>query len=348
MDNTPKEYSQELLVHFDTIEHFVSVEEFCKTAETVDQLAHILNRQLFHESIKFTTYVKPPEKGGFQEIFNFLSAHGPDIVVGVVAQPLIDAFLEETTGKDLKESFKSIIRGTINNVQAIPKDIHHDVTISIPFALKLLAELTRGYMTKKPLEIQQIDPKNMIGFDASKIKTQFYTMCAKSGRIKGIGFSREHNFPIKQSDFIKQVVADPIETDVIQKRYELHEVTIIAPVNVQDSQVQWKTKDKHTDKRVSFLMADDKFRKEFFGGLYPLKETKKDDEMLVYVEYTTIIHPNGKKSDKRQAIKVFRFNDKDIDPVPEGIKLNTPNLTADPRQGTLFNMREIGTKKVNL
>ena len=348
MENSPKEYSQEFLVHFDTSEHFVSVEEFCKTAETVDKIAHILNRQLFHESIKFTTYVKPPEKGGFHEIFNFLSTHGPDIIVGAVAQPFIDALLEETTGKDLKESFKRIIRDTINNLQALPKDIHHNITISIPFALKLLVELTKGYLTKNPLEIQQIDPKNMIGFDASKIKNQFYTMCAKSGRIKGIGFSRTHNFPIKQSDFIKQIVAEPIQTDNIQKRYELHEVTIIAPVNVHDSQVQWKTKDKNTDKKVSFFMADDKFRNDFFSGVYPLKETKKDDDMLVYVEYITTIHPDGRKFEKRQAIKVFRFNDRDIEPIPEGIKLNNTNLTANPRQGTLFNMNEIGTNKVHL
>ena len=167
-------------------------------------------------------------------------------------------------------------------------------------------------------------------------------MCARSGRIRGIGFSRGHNFPIKQNDFIKQIVAEPIQTDIIQKRYELQEVTIIAPVNVQDSQVQWKTKDKRTGKKVSFLMADDNFRKEFFGGLYPLKETKKDDEMLVYVEYITTIRPDGKKYEKRQAIKVYRFNEQEISPVPNDIKLNVRNLTANPSQATLFNMDEIG------
>lgn len=341
MDNTPQKYSQELLVHFDTTEHFISVEEFCKTAKTIDEIAHILNRQMFNGAIKFTTYVKPPENGGFQEVFNFLSHHGPDIVIGVMAQPLVDAVLEETIGKDLKDSFRALIRTGINSVKSVPEDIHHDITVSIPFALKLLSELTKSYLIRKPIDILKVDPKNVIGSEASRVKTQFYTMCARSNRIKGIGFSKKHNFLIKREDFVKQIGLDPIQTDIIQRRYELHEVTIIAPVNVQDSKVQWRTEDKHNGKKVSFFMADETFRNEFFGGLYPLKETKKDDEMLVYVEYTTTTHPNGKKYEKRQAIKVYRFNDRKLAEVPESIKLNTSYLNANPNQGELFDTTKL-------
>lgn len=352
MNNTPKEYSQEFVVHFDVADRRLTIDEFYQTAKTVQIITDSFNHLLFESKPVIGIYVRPPEPGGVIEVLDFVAQH--PVGSWIIAQyggRFLEGILKDLTGKDVEElgsALSAETRDLIRDILQHSVQDYKQIKVDIPIGLKLLKGSVETFLQKEAKELASIEGSEKIPLEASVAKNKFYTMCAKSSRIKGLGFSRDHNFSIKKNDFIKRVVAEPIQTDIIQRRYELHEVTIIAPVNVKDSKVQWKTEDKNTGKGVSFLMADDKFRKEFFGGLYPLKETKKDDEMLVYVEYTTIIHPNGKKSDKRQAIKVFRFNDKDIDPVPEGIKLNTQNLTADPRQGTLFNMKEIGTKKVNL
>lgn len=345
-----KNCSQEFIVHFDVSDHRLTIDEFYQTAKTVQVLTDSFNQLLFDKKPLIGVYVKPPKNGGIIETLELVCSQHPLISLVVVPCGLLflEGIIKDLSGMNIGEMGQAFSAQTRQLFQDIIISANHDyqqLRVDIPIGLDLLKGSIETFLQKKASEIRKIEGSNNIPIEASLAKNKFYTMCARSGRIKGISFSKSHTFPIKQNDFSKYVEVEPIQTDDVQRRYVLHEVTIIAPVNVQDSQVQWKTKDKRTSKKVSFLMADDKFRKEFFGGLYPLKETKKDDEMLVYVEYITTIHPNGTKSEKRQAIKVFRFNDREIAPVPENIKLNIPNLTADPRQGTLFNMKEIGTKK---
>lgn len=345
--NTPQEYSQEFVIHFDVSSHRLTIDEFYETAKTIQTITDGFNELLFARKPTVEVYVRPPEKGGLVEVLELIIKEHPLVPVVVVPVGLLflEGIIKDITGKNIGEmgqTFSAETRKIIQDMVTSTSNDLQQLKVDIPIGLELLKGSVEAFLQKEPQEIKKIEGSSKIPLDASLAKNKFYTMCAKSGRIKGLGFSREHKFPIKQQDFIKHVVAEPIQTDVIQKRYELHEVTIIAPVNVQDSQVQWKTKDKRTGRRVSFLMEDDNFRKEFFGGLYPLKETKKDDEMLVYVEYITTIRPDGKKHEKRQAIKVYRFNEREISPVPNDIKLNVKNLTANPSQSTLFDMDQIG------
>lgn len=343
MNNAPNEYSQEFVVHFDIPDHRLTIDEFYQTAKTVQIITDSFNQFLFDGKPLVGMYVKAPEKGGVIETLELVLVQHPliSVVVTPVGVLFLDGIIKGLVGKNISEMGQTFSIGTQKIIQDMVNDTANDIQrlkIDVPVGLELLKGSVEVFLQRDSNEIKKIEGSEKISLDASVAKSKFYTMCAKSGKIKGLGFSRKHEFPIKQSDFIKHIIAEPIQTDDIQRRYELHEVTIIAPVNVEDSQVQWKTKDKNTGKRISFFMTDGNFRNEFFGGLYPLKETKKDDEMLVYVEYTTTTHPNGKKYEKRQAIKVYRFNDRNLAEVPESIKLNTPYLNANPNQGELFDI----------
>ena len=274
MANTPKEYSEEFIVHFDVSSHRLTIDEFYETAKTIQAITDGFNQLLFDRKPTVGVYVKPPEKGGLVEVLELMITEHPLISVVVVPVGLLflEGIIKDITGKNIGEMGQTFSAGTRKIIQDMATSTSNDLQrlkVDIPVGLELLKGSIETFLQKDPNEIKKINGSEMIPLEASLAKNKFYTMCARSGRIRGLGFSREHNFPIKQNDFIKHIVADPIQTDDIQRRYELHEVTIIAPVNVQDSQVQWKTKDKKTGKRVSFLMSDEKFRKEFFGGLYP-------------------------------------------------------------------------------
>lgn len=342
MDKIVREYSQELLIHFDVADQRLTIDEFYQTAITIRTLTDVFNKVLFENKAIVGVYIRPPKPGGVVEVLDLVVKH--PVISWVVAQygaQFLEGILKDITGKDVTEmgsAFSAETRKFLRDLCTSAYNDYQKLKVDVPVGLELLRGSVESFLLKEPKRIVAMNLNDKIPVEAFNAKSKFYTMCARSGKIKGIGFSRSHDFPIKYNDFPKYIEVEPIQTDDIQKRYELHEVTIIAPVNVQDSQVQWKTKDKKTGKKVNFTMEDNNFRKEFFSGLYPLKETKKDDEMLVYIEYITTIHPNGKKFEKRQAIKVFRFNDRELAPVPDDIKLNTSNLTANPKQGKLFDL----------
>ncbi len=338
-----KDYSQEFIVHFDVDEHRLTIDEFYQTAKTVQVLTDNFNQLLFDKKPLIGVYVRPPKNGGVIETLELVISQHPLISLVVVPTGLLflEGIIKDLSGMNIGEmgqAFSAQTRKLLQDIIISTQNDYHQLKVDIPIGLDLLKGSIETFLQRKQNEIRKIQGSDRIPVDASLAKNKFYTMCAKSGNIKGIGFSKAHTFPIKRNEFPKYIEAEPIQTDSIQKWYELHEVTIVAPVNVQDSQVQWKTQDNHTNKKISFYMTDENFRKEFFSGLYPLKETKQDDEMLVYIEYITVIHPNGKKSERRNAIKVFRFNDRILGKVPDEIKVNTPNLTANPKQGQLFDL----------
>lgn len=337
-----KEYSQEFIVHFDVDEHRLTIDEFYQTAKTVQVLTDSFNKILFDSKPIIGVYVRPPRPGGIIEVLDFVVQHPiGSWLIAKYGASFLEGILKDLCGKDVKELGLALSQETRKFIHDFSSSIQHDyrnLKVSIPVGLELLKANIEMFLflpptyTYRGIFLQHKIP------EAFEAKNKFYTMCAKNEKIKGVSFSKTHNFPIKQQDFLRHIQPEPILTDEIITKYELHEVTIVAPVNVQDSQVQWKTQDNHTNKKISFYMTDENFRKEFFSGLYPLKETKQDDEMLVYIEYITVIHPNGKKSERRNAIKVFRFNDRILGKVPDEIKVNTPNLTANPKQGQLFDL----------
>lgn len=343
MENTVREYSQELLVHFDVADQRLTIDEFYQTAITVRTLTDVFNKVLFENQAIVGVYIRPPKPGGVVEVLDLVVKH--PVISWVVAQygaQFLEGILKDITGKDVTEigsAFSAETRQFLRDLSTSAYNDYQKLKVDIPVGLELLKGSVENFLLKEPKHIVAMHLNDQIPVEAFNAKSKFYTMCARSGKIRGIGFSKKHYFPITQQNFQKYIQPEIFESINVQTRYELHEVTIVAPVNVADSNVQWKTEDKYSHKKLSFYMVDNTFRKEFLGGLYPLKETNKDDEMLVQIEYIITTHPNGKKSERRQAIKVFRFNNRVLATVPKGIKLNVPTLTANPQQGELFDTK---------
>lgn len=340
----PREYSRELLVHFDVTDKRLTIDEFYQTAKTIQILTNSFNQLLFKNKSAVGVYIRPPQPGGVIEILDLVVQH-PIVtwVLGAWGGLFLEGIITDLTNKNINELGQAFSAQTRKLLLDIIHSSHRDyqkLKIDVPVGLELLKMSIVKFLLEKP-NLSSIKTNIILteAPEAALAKSRFYTMCAKSGKIRGLGFSRDHNFPVKQNDFMKYVLPEPIQQSVIQTRFELHNVTIVCPVNIADSQVQWKTQDKFSHKKISFYMTDDKFRNEFLSGQCPLKETKKDDEMLVYIEYITTFKPNGKKQERRNAIKVFRFNDRVLAPVPNGIQLNVANLTANPMQGELFDVK---------
>ena len=326
-------YSQDFFVHFNVSDQKLTIEEFYQTAKTVQNLTDIFNQLFFDSAPTFAVYVRPPRNGSFIETF-IISAVGSATVwvLKEIFKEYFSGFFDELAGKELNnlgikhaQIIKNFLSSDLHSTKA---DIQSVVAITTDAVRSFLSQ---DIHNKKLKQISRHLP-----IEATITKNQFYTTCANSQQIKGVGFTEQDFFPIKKEKFMNYVIATPLDMDYIETRYELQEITIVSPVNVEESDVKWRGEDKNTHQKITFAMHDKNFREKFLQGAFPLKQTKRDDEMLVYIAYRTTFYPNKKPQTTKEAIKVFRFNNQILDKVPTGIKLNIQNLTINPQQGELF------------
>jgi len=299
---------ERLCVHFDTKEHFITLEDFVSTVSSIDIIAQNFSENLLQSKGKIKVYIYPPEKGSFLlEIGLFICT---TIAASVITEE-VKGFIKGTSGYELGSGGENF------------------------------GKLITGFLSKTSDEVNRIEsilyPKYNID-EAIKAKADLYNILSKNKEIKGIGFSKEEKFPIKRTDFIHRMV--PPTTKFLPVKEELKELIIVKSVNT-DENLQWDFKDVNTKESFSANIEDEEFNLMLLNGKCPLKKKSTPDIVLALVEFRKKME-NGKERKDAYIVKdVYKFNNKVLKTRPKGLRINKPQKqTNGQMELELFNTEE--------
>lgn len=288
-----------LYVHFDTKEHFITLEDFISTVSSIDIIAQNFSENLLLSKGKIKVYIYPPERGSFLlEIGLFVGS----IIASAVISEEVKGFIKGISDYKLGNGGEN------------------------------MGKLITGFLSKTSDEIKRIEsilpPKYNID-EALKAKADLYSVLSKNKEIKGIGFSNEGKFPIKRSDFINRMVTPT--TKFLPVKEELRELIIVKSVNT-DENLQWDFKDVNTKESFSANIEDEDFNLKVLNGQCPLKKKATPDIILALVEFRKKMENGKERKDAYIVKEVYKFNNKRLKTRPKDLRLNKPKK---PNNGQL-------------
>jgi hypothetical protein len=305
-----------LPIHFDVGEHSLALKTFLSSAEAVDQILMDLNQKFFEGKVDYRLLVLPPEPGSFKQN---LAIAGSILTCSWL-------FLESDIGK-------GYVKGLTGHEPAYWSETAGEGTKE----LVLLKESVKGVLEKTVPTLMEVGVQPQQFWNLYVGKNKFYEACICDEKVNGVGFDESSNFPVRREKFIEHTAAlnSNITTD---SELKIHDLIIVSPVTAKNSNNMWKTKDKHTKEQVNFYLKDDEFYLSFIAGLHPLKETENDDEITALIRYEYTYQGGVLVDTKKNAIKIFRFNQTKIAEIPEDLEsLNIRfNDSIDPSQMNLF------------
>jgi hypothetical protein len=260
--------------------------------------------------VDFKIYVLPTQEGSYQDIIKIVTANRITAVCAIGA--LLLAFLTFKSSlkfNDLDEAnqqleFMKHIKTMGLSYDDLPTDsmkkIYNDI-----FLQKEKAKRYKALLNDK-------DVKNDINI------------------ANDSEFNQIHKTEVKRNEFAEFII-EP-ESEKLEPTYKLHKVRIDSPIITLDSNAQWKTKDLHTKKPISFYLEDKNFKADFLSDKYPLKKTSGDDTMVVYIEYERKLKDEEEIITRRNAVEVYQINEHLIKEIPEGLEFNNKNLRKNPNQ----------------
>lgn len=281
--------SEKILFHFDIKQSCMPVDDFVITATSLQKVCNQFASKCFVN----TTYdlsICPVENGSIKDFF-IGTLVGGLLLNG--ASDYMGGFIKGLTGKSLTEY------GENNAV--------------------LFKEMVIGFYSQ---DVERLKIPEELNLDvAVKAKSDFYTMCCNNQDIKGLGFHSNDEFPIKRSDFPRYVSKDIIRD--LPDELVLHELIVYKPINIP-SDNQWSFKDNKTQSIINATINDEGFKNGFLSGKYPLKSSKQNDIIIALLRYKRKMINGEEKIVGKEIDTVFKFNDKNIKPLPDNILFNLP------------------------
>ncbi|WP_085786891.1 hypothetical protein [Ketogulonicigenium robustum] len=319
-----------LVLHFDTGEHTIALDTFVETADAARAMIQALAKECFGPFIEVELHVLPPEEGSFLTVLRAIIVKGGIAVGGLIAAgagtvtildfPYIKSYIEARTGKTYAQmgaEHGSSGRAAMSEGQAEA----------------LLISAAESLLSATPSDIQTIC--DILPDDVVQARADFYEACYADRDIKGVGFSREDDFPILRNSFLSysqpgQKKRD--DTDLPQWDVAIDYVQVTSPqwdLNDQKTR-QWKGKDSD-NKSCLFVIEDEQFW---------LRVHTRDlhaevlDRLKVQWAYKT----EKNKITARRVLKVLKFN---------GVELSKP-LKADALDAILGRYRLLERPKDQL
>lgn len=318
INDTDNQEFETIFVHFDTDNHYITLNEFMQTLNTYETITKNFTSDLMGIKSGVKIYVLPPKNGGFV------------ISIGLWVASTAAAAIVGTT---FSEEFKGLVKGLTKNSKKFPNGYEMGT------GGEILGEMITGFVEQTSEEIDRLDKliPNKKNIDISKkAKADFYAMCSKDSKIKGIGFSEKHEFILKRQDFVERATQPQVKPLPIKE--ELKELIVAKPVNI-DEDLQWDFKDKNTKESLTAKMQDETFKAMHLMGKYPQKKASNPDIITARVEYHDNLK-NGKESKDEYIITdVYMFNSIKLKTIPAHLKLNRKKK-IDNGQLNLFENKE--------
>lgn len=291
----------EFPIHFNVPNHYLRIDDFVSFSKDMKKIILEFNARTFNNSTTVEIFILPPKDG------TFLGKWGIKLTLTSISAGSL--FMAMDT--DISKGF---IRGLTTHEPAYYAEMVGSETRK---GAILLVDATKGFLEKNAnaKELNQIKPTDFP--DAYFAKNDFYRKCILNKNISGIGFTCEDEFPIERNLFIQKIAFLPDKNLGPEPEYEIYQLRIVSPVNTDDSKSQWQLQDVQTRRTLRAYLRDDNFRKDFFGGKYPLKSHDTDDIIIAMIEFKKINFEGEERIIERNIIKVYKFNDIVLDKIPE-------------------------------
>lgn len=317
MNDVNQKDMQVLEVHFGVPQHYLSVREFFELSLDIERVVIDINRLVFFDNTKVKVVIFAPEEGSVKNRFGLSVVFAGSLMLSDIIGDLGIGFVRGLTGHE--PNYYSEIVGSESKKRAIA-----------------LADMTKGFLSKNPEDLSFVKPDEIPR--AYLAKNNFYKRCIANRDMAGIGFDCNDEFPIKREEF-RLKIANLTKKDLgIDPEYKLHHLKIVSSVNTPSSRAQWQFQDMEETKTFGAYMKDKHFRRQFLLGKHPLKMQEEDDVIIAMVEYVKDIEEGEIKVVERNVIKVYRFNDKLFEQIPE-----------DPLVVPILKIKsEVSSKQLNL
>lgn len=292
----------DFIIHYDTGDiHEVSAEAFIAGVNATENFLTACIAELGEkERVKLS--VKSPENGGLVEILAFSSVTLLSII----------KFLESPIGRN----FYFGLFGEY------PESSSYHV-----------GKLLRGIFSRSADEISKMDIQKSLKNKLLRAKHDFFSTCSYDEKIKGIGFDRSHDFPIKRNNFAHHIMPE-IKNDV-HEDYTIYKVFLISPLE-EKRNLTWRFESALTGNTIQAYMNDSDFQNKCNNAENPFKTIKGSmDTMVVLIKKVYEIVDDKEKVKKRSVEKVYKFNDTEFETIPTDIEMEK-SIKKSNNQGDLF------------
>ena len=300
-----------LPIHFDVEGHSLIASDYLVAVSSLNECLKDINNILFQNQLEIEFFVSPDEVGTYKGVTNI-------VVKSIKHTGQVAVFAGGLAGL--------ISLGETDSVRGFVKGLtKHEIDYyktSEEFG-GLLRDLIVAIYTTENDDIRQKAPTGLNIDKLLKDKTSFYSMCVHNKAIHGVGFDDSCEFPIKSNRFpfhTNKGDAKPAPSEYAFFK----DTTIVSPVDV-DRKIQWVLHHQATKNTIRAYMDDEPFKNAFLNGLYPLKQSNKDDTMSVLIEYKREEKDGEVKITETLINTVYSINDIEIVPsegsLPEGTKV---------------------------
>ncbi|MBC6402350.1 MAG: hypothetical protein GDA35_01740 [Hyphomonadaceae bacterium] len=334
----------EIIYHFDLPANSLPLKQFIDTASASQSILDDFNKNIFGNKVEFEIRVRPSEKGGFIEVLAVIISGGVSLLA-FLGTDIGKSYFKGLTGKKPSEWAKDIgekHRKWLENLKRNNAEENTEI-ISAPEPViggerisdeerdaAALAELLVGFLAADADKLQQAGLTPEKFSKAFEARNAIYEACIGNPDVKGLGFDRSHDFPIKRSDFPKLItqIPDQVDTEADTKvdteadteadtegdtpmswNVETVDIVVNSP-NWKRGGRKWQAA---TNKRqnILFSVEDDSF--------WHHVETKDIQPGILDKLRVQWAYPAGpSKSPKFRVLRVLSYNGRTIsDPIPQ-------------------------------
>lgn len=244
-------------LHFDVPEHHIPLSQFIDCAKSAQDIVDNFNKEFFDNELKFDVRVVAPKEGGLIELIGIG-------VAGYIAEKCW-TFLESEIGK-------AYTKGLTGHEPSYWADVAGQKTRKIARIDKqkafnmLLALMVLGFLQKDTSDLERTGLSKEKFRTAYSARNRVYEACIKNTEVRGLGFDKSHDFPIKRCDFPKYIVEIPPLPEKQEPegdtRWKVDTVDLIvhSPNWKRDNNRKWQG--STTEKQdISFAIEDENFWK---------------------------------------------------------------------------------------
>lgn len=290
---------ESFFIHFDLTsnKHEIPIQQSIITEQSVYTIIQELNKQLFESKLELTVLVHPIEEGWLLKKICIW-------ILSVVAIWMVP------------DTVNWIIKWL--SWWKERKDYMENWTV-------LVKDMLQSFIENKNQDLVN----NWISYDkfykAYSAKNKFYHAAIDNTDVKGIWFSKEHNFTIPRNEFAYRTVDLKSKTSKIDPIDKFHDLIVVSSINTkEDRKLAWQVKDKKVKKRFDIYMEDNDFYEIFLSNPFYLKSIlvkvryylNRDDEWDIQIE-------------KKEIVQVYKYNDKSILEIPNDVKIEKAPRSID-------------------
>ncbi|MGN6549011.1 MAG: hypothetical protein ACTHJ3_03835 [Pararhizobium sp.] len=314
--------SGQIFIHFGVDDHFIKLETFIKTTDSVRRIIEAMDGTFFQGGLEYELIVLPPEPGTFLTKLALWVSTGVGTVFAFANTPVGTAYIESLTGQpptywaaQAGAASRNFIEGLSDSSEGADEEDkrpeHRTLSVSEDdeAARRVSASIVTS-MTRGVLELET-DQLAKIGMEIGELphaidaRADFYLACIEDRDVKKIGFTSESDFPIPRSSFpgrAQRAERTEAEDEPLPWEVSIESIYVTSPNWDQDDQKsrQWKGKDQ--SRRDCYFVIED----AEFWMLVKRKDLHVDvlDNLKVQWAFQII----GGRIKNRRVLRVLEFN----------------------------------------